>query len=174
MSLLEKYGADERLRDHSLMCSRVALKMAEGCDADRLLIQAGALLHDIGRTVINDISHGVQGYRILRGEGYDEILARFCSTHVGAGLLRKTARKFNLPDMDYIPRTLEERIVCNADTLLKGDRVVRIEEICEDYEKKGLLSEVPRLMSLYNYLQKRCGFRIEDLLALNGEQNFKA
>jgi len=174
LALLERYGADDRLRNHSIMCAKVALKIAEGCGADRLLVQAGALLHDIGRTVTHDLSHGVQGYRILKGEGYDEVLARFCSTHVGAGLLRKTARKFGLPDMDYIPKSIEEKIVCNADTLLKGDRVVRIEEICEDYERKGLSSEVPRIMRLYNYLQRRCGFRIEELMALNLGQDFKS
>ncbi|MEM4778820.1 MAG: hypothetical protein QW062_05225, partial [Thermoplasmatales archaeon] len=83
-------------------------------------------------------------------------------------------RKFRLPDMDYIPRTLEEKIVCNADTLLKGDRVARIEEICEDYKNKGLESEVPRLMSLYNYLERKCKFNIEDLLSLNVKQDFKS
>ncbi|MEM0128254.1 MAG: HD domain-containing protein [Thermoplasmatales archaeon] len=174
IDLLKKYGADERLLKHSEMCARVALKIGEGCNADARLIQAGALLHDIGRTVTNYISHGVQGYKIIKEEGYDESIARFCSTHVGAGLLRKTARKFGLPELDYIPRTLEEKIVCNADTLLKGDRVARIEEICGDYEKKGLSSEVPRLMNLYNYLEKKCKFSIDELLALNVEQNFKS
>ncbi|MEM0138595.1 MAG: HDIG domain-containing protein [Thermoplasmatales archaeon] len=174
IGLLKKYGADDRLLRHSEACARVAINMGSGCGADVNLIQAGALLHDIGRTVTNDISHGVQGYRILKREGYDEIIARFCSTHVGAGLLRKTARKFRLPDLDYIPRTLEEKIVCNADTLLRGSKVARIEEICEDYRNKGLASEVPRLMSLYNYLERKCKFSIETLLSLNVEQDFKS
>ncbi len=172
LALLDKYGADERLKRHSIMCSRVALKMGEGCDADRRLLEAGALLHDIGRTVTHSIFHGVEGYKILKREGMDEIIARFCSTHVGAGLLKSTARKLKLPDQDYIPRTLEEKIVCNSDTLLKGDRVVVIDEIAEDYRQKGLASEVPRLKSLYSRLERRCKFRIEDLMKLNEQQQF--
>lgn len=173
LGLLDKYGADDRLMRHSIMCSRVALKMGGGCNADKNLLEAGALLHDIGRTVTNGISHGVEGYKILKREGIDEAIARFCSTHVGAGLLRKTARKLGLPDQDYIPRTIEEKIVCSSDTLLRGDVVVRIEEILEDYEKKGLSSEVPRLNSLYRHLENKCGFEIEELLRLNGQQSFK-
>lgn len=169
LSLLDKYGADERLKKHSIMCSRMSLKMAEGCQLDKRLLEAGALLHDIGRTVTPDIFHGVEGYRILKGEGYDETIARFCSTHVGAGLLRSTARKLKLPDMDYIPRTMEEKVVCNSDTLLKGDRVVELREIIEDYKKKELQSEVPRLKKLNSFLMKKCSYTVDDLLKLNNK-----
>jgi tRNA (cytidine56-2'-O)-methyltransferase len=167
LSLLEKYGADDRLKRHLIMCSRVALTTAKGCDVDERLLEAGALLHDIGRTVTQSIFHGVEGYKILKREGMDESLARFCSTHVGAGLLKSTARKLKLPDQDYIPRTTEEKIVCNSDTLLKGDKVVRIDEIAKDYRGKGLASEIPRLKRLYSYLEKKCQLNIEELLNLN-------
>lgn len=168
LSLLEKYGADERLISHSMMVSKVALKIAEGCGADAKLIEAGALLHDIGKTVTTGISHGAEGHSILIKEGYDEIIARFCSTHVGAGLLKKTARKFKLPDLDYIPRTIEEKIVCHADTLLKGSKVVTLDEIIKDYENKGLSSEIRRLKRLDDYLKSKCAYNIKELLKLNG------
>ncbi|MEM0133742.1 MAG: HDIG domain-containing protein [Thermoplasmatales archaeon] len=167
LALLEKYGADDRLKRHSIMCSRVALRIGKGCNSDERLLEAGALLHDIGRTVTNSIFHGVEGYKILKREGIDEVIARFCSTHVGAGLLKSTAKKLKLPDQDYIPRTIEEKIVCNSDTLLKGDRVVKIDEIAEDYRQKGLSSEIPRLKSLYSYLEKKCKFKIDELMELN-------
>lgn len=167
LSLLDKYGANEQLKRHSIMCAKTALMMAEGCDADRRLVEAGALLHDIGKTVTITIFHGVEGYRILKGENYDEVIARFCSTHVGAGLLKKTARKMKLPDMNYIPKTLEEKIVCGSDTLLKGDRIVPLEETAKDYERKGLHSEVKRLEKLHEELMKKCDFEMSDLLRLN-------
>lgn len=172
LALLEKYGADDRLKKHSIMCSRVALATGKGCGSDERLLEAGALLHDIGRTVTHSIFHGVEGYRILKREGMDEAIARFCSTHVGAGLLRRTARKLKLPDQDYIPRTIEEKIVCNSDTLLKGDKVVPIDDIAEDYRQKGLASEIPRLKRLNSYLEKRCNFNIGDLLELNNQHLF--
>ncbi len=172
LGLLDKYGADERLKRHSIMVSKVALNIGHGCNSDERLIEAGALLHDIGRTVTHSIFHGVEGYKILKREGMDEIIARFCSTHVGAGLLKSTAKKLKLPDQDYIPRSIEEKIVCNSDNLLKGDEVVRIEETAEDYRNKGLISEIPRLTRLYSFLEKKCGFDIEELLALNNEQLF--
>lgn len=167
LKLLEKYGADERLRRHSIMCSRVALATGGGCSADLRLLEAGALIHDIGRTVTHSIFHGVEGYRILKREGYDEVIARFCSTHVGAGLLRGTAKKLKMPDQDYIPRTIEEKIVCNSDNLLKGDKVVPIAEIAEDYRMKGLVSEISRLKRLYRYIEKKCNLSIRDLMELN-------
>jgi tRNA (cytidine56-2'-O)-methyltransferase len=170
LALLEKYGADDRLKKHSIMVSRVALAMGKGCDNDSRLLEAGALLHDIGRTVTHSIFHGVEGYRILKREGMDEAIARFCSTHVGAGLLKSTAKKLKLPDQDYIPRTIEEKIVCNSDTLLKGDKVVKIDVIAKDYKEKGLSSEIPRLKGLYYRLEKKCQFRIEELLELNSQQ----
>ncbi len=172
LALLEKYGANDRLKGHSIMCSRVALAIGKGCGSDERLLEAGALLHDIGRTVTNSIFHGVEGYKILKREGMDEAIARFCSTHVGAGLLRRTARKLKLPDQDYIPRTIEEKIVCNSDTLLRGDKVVSIDEIAEDYRQKGLESEIPRLKRLNSYLEKRCKFEIEDLMELNNQHLF--
>ncbi|MCL6003519.1 MAG: HDIG domain-containing protein [Candidatus Thermoplasmatota archaeon] len=154
------------------MCSRVAVRIGEGCDSDKQLLEAGALLHDIGRTVTHSIFHGVEGYKILKREGMDEAIARFCSTHVGAGLLKSTAKRLKLPDQDYIPRSIEEKIVCNSDTLLKGVKVVTIDDIAEDYRQKGLSSEVPRLKRLYSYLEKRCGFSIEELMKLNDQQHF--
>ncbi|MCL4412259.1 MAG: HDIG domain-containing protein [Candidatus Thermoplasmatota archaeon] len=167
LDLLRKYGADENLIAHSVMCAKVAGKMSEGCEVDLRLLEAGALLHDIGKTVTMGIAHGAEGYSILRKEGYDERIARFCSTHVGAGLLKKTARHFHLPDMDYIPRTTEEKIVCHSDTLLKGTRVTRVEEIMEDYRQKGLGDEAIRLKKLDVYLQKKCGYNIDVILKLN-------
>ncbi len=172
LALLDKYGADERLKRHSIMVSKVALTTGRGCDCDDRLLVAGALLHDIGRTVTHSIFHGVEGYKILKREGMDEAIARFCSTHVGAGLLKETAKKLKLPDQDYIPRTIEEKIVCNSDTLLRGDKVVKLDEIAEDYREKGLSSEVPRLIRLYSYLERKCHLDIEELLALNNEQLF--
>ncbi|MDA8055992.1 MAG: HDIG domain-containing protein [Thermoplasmatales archaeon] len=172
LALLDKYGADERLKSHSIMCSRVAVRIGEGCDSDKQLLEAGALLHDIGRTVTHSIFHGVEGYKILKREGMDEAIARFCSTHVGAGLLKSTAKRLKLPDQDYIPRSIEEKIVCNSDTLLKGVKVVTIDDIAEDYRQKGLSSEIPRLKRLYSYLEKRCGFSIEELMKLNDQQHF--
>ncbi len=167
LSLLNKYGADEKLISHSIMVSKVALEIGKGCGADEKILEAGALLHDIGKTVTGGISHGAEGHSILLKEGYDEMIARFCSTHVGAGLLKKTAKKFKLPDLDYIPRSLEEKIVCHADTLLKGSKVVTLDEIIKDYEIKGLSSEIPRLKRLDDQLKKKCGYRIEELLKLN-------
>lgn len=167
IDLLKKYGADSRLMKHSIMCSRVALKISEGCISNKRLIEAGALLHDVGKTVTMGISHGVEGYKILKREGIDDAVARFCSTHVGAGLLKRTAKKYKLPDMDYIPRTIEEKIVCDSDTLLKGGEVVPISETIRDYERKGLKTEVPRLLRLDGYLRSKCGYKINELLKLN-------
>ncbi len=167
INLLKKYGADDKLMKHSLKCAEIALKMAEKCDVDRRLLEAGAILHDIGKTVIKGIRHGVEGYYILKNEGYDEVLARFCRTHVGAGLTKKEAKKLGLPDMDYIPKTLEEKIVCHADTLLAGDRITTLKEVEDYYRAQNLNHEIPRLERLHKYLEKKCQMDFNSLLTLN-------
>lgn len=48
--------------------------------------------------------------------------------HVGAGIASEEAKSLGLPDLDYIPRSLEERIVCFADKMVDSDRVRPFDE----------------------------------------------
>jgi uncharacterized protein (TIGR00295 family) len=122
LALLKKYGASEDVIRHVKMVRDYAMEIAEqNPAADRELVEAGALLHDIGRTRTHGIDHAVAGAEILRKEGVDERIVRIVERHVGAGLTKEDAVYLGLPPKDYLPETIEEKIVCHADNLI-GNR----------------------------------------------------
>lgn len=93
---------------------------------ERDVVHAGCLLHDIGvyKLYANGepderqyIRHGVLGYDVLKAEGFDERVCRFCSHHTGVGLGKEyiIARNFPLPHEDFYADTDEELLIMYAD-----------------------------------------------------------
>lgn len=128
------YPTDSPLRRllllHSGQVCRRALDIARRhpeLGADLALVEAGAMLHDIGiyLTSAPDIHchgtapylmHGTLGAQLLRAEGH-EALARICERHTGTGLTAADILRLELPlpAVDLLPETPEERIICYAD-----------------------------------------------------------
>jgi len=94
---------------------------------DEDFVYIAGLLHDIGRSVSHGIDHGVIGARIIRTfMGDDDLAKRFarvCETHIGAGISPEEAEGLGLPAGDYIPQTIEEKLIAYADNMVEGDRV---------------------------------------------------
>lgn len=123
LGLLRSEGASKNVIAHCKCVCRRALSVARRTDrCDLTLIEAGALLHDLGRSKTHGIAHGVVGAQLIRRHNLPEKLARIVERHVGAGLTKKEASSFGLPPKDYLPRTPEERIVCYADKLIAGTK----------------------------------------------------
>jgi uncharacterized protein len=132
LKLLEKEGCDQRLISHLKAVSALAKTLASDIKAaghkiDVGFVESAALLHDIGRSRTHGIRHGVEGAAIMRALGY-EAVARVCETHIGAGIAKEEAEELGLPKRDYLPETLEEKVVAHADNLVDGERVVPIED----------------------------------------------
>lgn len=128
------YPAGSRRRDiylhHARQVADRALEIAsrKHLDLDCDLVEAAAMLHDIG-IVLTDapsidchgrepyLLHGIIGGRILRDEGFPEEVARVAERHTGAGISREDIAELGLPlpDGDYMPESLLERLVCYAD-----------------------------------------------------------
>ena len=124
--LLSMYGADAAWTRHCVAVSRVAERAGDllsgRCDIDREHLRVGALLHDIGRYKTHDpVLHGVEGYRLLTGRGHHRE-ARICASHILYGLSREEAVRYGLPDLDFLPRTMEERLVPLIDSVVEFDR----------------------------------------------------
>jgi len=119
--LLREVDCPENVIEHCVCVSEKATSMAsrvqERVTVDMSLVEIGALLHDIGRSVTHSIDHGVVGARILREHGVCTPLQLICERHVCAGIPRKVAGKIGLAPCDYVPVTMEEKIVCHADNL---------------------------------------------------------
>lgn len=102
-------------------------------DIDMDVVAAGALLHDIGIVQCHApdifcmghspyICHGMLGAQMLRDygdrHGIDmSVFAAICEHHTGAGLTREdvVTGHLPLPEQDWLPVTLEEKLVCLAD-----------------------------------------------------------
>jgi uncharacterized protein len=121
LSLLHEMNCPENIIDHCISVSEKATAMAscaqKETDVDMHLVEIGALLHDIGRSITHSIDHGVVGAQILREHDVCVPLQLICERHVCAGIPREIAQKIGLEPRDYIPLTLEEKIVCHADNL---------------------------------------------------------
>jgi len=115
------------------------------------LVEAGALLHDIGRSQTHSIEHGAMGGQIARRLGMPMELTHIIERHVGAGLTQDEARRNNLPKGHYIPETLEEKIVCYADKLIEGAREVGIDSTIDSFAQElgGDHPSIKRLQDLH-------------------------
>ena len=128
------YPEDDELRHILLVHSRAvadkALAIADRhpeLSLDRQFIEEAAMLHDIGIVRCNApgiqcfgtepyICHGRIGAEMLRAEGFPRH-ARVCERHTGAGITRRQiiAQKLPLPQQDFLPETMEEKVICYAD-----------------------------------------------------------
>lgn len=119
------------LQVHSHQVAVQARLIAQRCknkNIDELFIFEAALLHDIGMIKTNApdlgcfggepyICHGYLGREMLEAEGFHRH-ALVCERHTGVGLTKKEIieNKLPLPHRDMMPQSIEERIVCLADS----------------------------------------------------------
>jgi|AGTN01.1.fsa_nt_gi TIGR00295 family protein len=150
LALLKKYGASEDIIRHVKAVRDYALEIADqNPSADRELVNAGALLHDIGRTRGHGIDHAVVGAEILRSEGVDDSIVRIVERHVGAGLTKEDAVHLGLPPKDYLPETIEEKIVCHADNLIGNRSRVSIHDAIRTAKERWSLGALDRLIEMH-------------------------
>jgi uncharacterized protein (TIGR00295 family) len=157
VALHRKYGSNERTIRHCETVARVAKILAEefqsrGQEVDVDAVVAGAMLHDIGRSRVQTVRHGIEGAQIVEKEGADRIVVEIVQRHVGAGISQEEAKRLGLPEVDYIPRTREQRIVCFADKMVDGDRVRPFEEEVQRFAIKK--HDVIRLLALKRRIQE--------------------
>ncbi|MCC7572339.1 MAG: HD domain-containing protein [Candidatus Methanofastidiosum sp.] len=160
ISLLRTEGCSEKIISHCINVSKYAKEIGEKAskdfELDINLIEIGGLLHDIGRSKINGIYHGVIGAEIIRNKGIDEKIALICERHIGSGIDKRDADKFGLPNNNYIPETIEERIVCHADNFFINGVQVNFEKVFQRFiiELGEGHSSIQRLLALQKDLQK--------------------
>lgn len=159
ISILHKNHCPENVIRHCTCVADYSVKLATkiretGHPVNVSFIEAAAMLHDIGRCKTHSIKHGIEGARILAD--YPEY-ARVCERHIGAGLTENEASGLGLPAKDYIPETLEEKIIAHADNVTVEDRIVSVDEALSHLEKhlgvghpglervKALADEINRL-----------------------------
>jgi uncharacterized protein (TIGR00295 family) len=163
IELLQENGCSDEVIKHCMAVRNVAVKIAKKADADLKLVEAGALLHDIGRSKTHGITHAVEGVRIARKIGLPLSILYIIERHLGAGIPKEEAVKLGLPEKDYIPETLEEKIVAHADSLIQDGGKQRIEDEIKQAKEKGLEQVAQRLIALHKELSDICGMDLNDI-----------
>jgi uncharacterized protein len=165
LKMLKQAGVPPHIIDHCLLVTKIALRFAEafrakGYEVDLPLIEAGAILHDIGRSQSHGMDHGAVGGIFVRKLGISENIARIVERHVGAGITEDEAKKNHLPKGSYMPETYEEKIVTYSDKLVEGDREVGIEREIDklSIELGNNHSSLKRLQDLHEEIMGKIGY----------------
>lgn len=124
---------------HSKKVAERALRIIDekALPLDRQFVYDAAMLHDLGIVCCNAaviecfgtehyLRHGLCGAKLLRDNAAEwgmppesiEPYARVCERHTGAGLTKKdiVEQGLPLPAKDFLPETLEEKLICYADS----------------------------------------------------------
>lgn len=146
MKLIEKHfknnlKAKKILVTHSKNVYKKALEILSSYEKnnpfskkiDKEFIYEACMLHDIGiiETHAPNINcfgkksyilHGILGQKILAKEGLFRH-SKIASRHTGVGISKKEiiAKKLDLPHRNFLPKTLEEEIICLADKFFSKD-----------------------------------------------------
>lgn len=153
------YPDDNELRRllvrHSRDVAGLALSIARRhpeLGADTRFVEEAAMLHDIGIFLTDApgifchgkdpyIRHGIDGAELLRREGLPRH-ARVCERHTGAGITVADidGQRLPLPRRDFLPETIEEKLICYADKFFSKsspDRMKTKEEAERSMAKHG-------------------------------------
>ena len=163
VEILRKSGCSEQVVNHCLAVRDVAVRIAKKAGVDLSLVEAGALLHDIGRSKTHGIFHAVEGAKIATKLGLPGSIVGIIERHIGAGLSKEEAKKLGLPAKDYIPMALEEKIVCHADNLIDNCKMQNIEREVERALRDGHKDYAVRLVSLHKQLSDICGMDVNNI-----------
>lgn len=167
ISLHRKCGSNAIIIEHCRTVAKVSMILAEGFRSrgvvvDVKAVKAGALLHDLGRSRVQTVKHGFVGAELIENEGVDKKVVEIVRRHVGAGISPEEARSLGLPPFDYVPKTLEERIVCFSDKMVDSSTVRPFDREVERFTKES--HDVKRLLSLKQGLQELLGKDPERLI----------
>lgn len=127
------YGDNPQLRRIvTLHSEQVAKKALQICEVKNLKLNPrdvyiAAMIHDIGVVKCNApeihakgsknyLLHGVEGELILLSHHLEKF-ASICSTHTGAGITKEEIIEKNLPlpQRNFLPKTLLEKLICYSD-----------------------------------------------------------
>ena len=132
-ALHRKYAPSEKVFDLVYAHCRIVWEIAEqlmngkSLHINLPLLQAGALLHDIGAYKFitgkgifdekNYIRHTIEGFLILKNEKLPEELCLIAKNHIGVGITKNEIEQNDLPlpSIDLIAETNEEKLIMYAD-----------------------------------------------------------
>jgi uncharacterized protein (TIGR00295 family) len=129
----------------------------KGHKIDIDLVEAGALLHDLGRSQTHTVDHAIAGAQIAQSVGLPETVVRIIKRHVGAGITAEEAQMMGWPKDVYAPQTLEEKVVSFSDKLIDRSRRMPIETEIERLKMKNKPQAAKRVRKLNDEITSLLG-----------------
>lgn len=167
IEILKKANCSQEIIRHCVVVSELAVKIAKkinanGIEVDENLVEISALLHDIGRSKTHGIKHAIEGVKIAKKFQLPEEIISIIERHIGAGLTKEDAKKLGLPIKNYLPLTIEEKIVCHADKLIGSFERQKLSKAIENLEKVNNKA-VERLKKLHEELSEMAGIDLDKI-----------
>ena len=167
--ILKDAGCKKRVIIHCCTVRTVAEEMMKKIDCDRDLVVAGAMLHDLGRAKDHSILHAMIGADMAEEMGLPSELVEIIRKHTGAGLDQQDIDEMGLPQGDYIPRTVEEKIVAHSDNMVSDNIVVDHMHSVEKLVTKGSRRGAEKVEKLHLELSRLYGEDMDVIVGILGE-----
>ncbi|MCX7788576.1 MAG: HD domain-containing protein, partial [Spirochaetes bacterium] len=137
LELLRRYDLDAKTIYHSERCAEKAYELAfqihskhPDLPLDPEKVRIGALLHDIGKAQPGE--HEINSVEILQKEGFPELAKIVCHSYPYEILVLKGSHR-----PEYLPSSLENKIVIYADYLIDPDgNPTTMEERIQEIKKR--------------------------------------
>jgi uncharacterized protein len=149
IEILQRNGCSDKVIAHCQAVASLALELAEkfktkNYPVDLKLVEAGALLHDLGRSKM----------KLAQAEGLPEEVICIIKRHVGAGITAEEAEWLGWPKDSYVPQSLEEKIVCYADKCIGSDERIPVEATIKQLHDQKLYDAAERVRKLHLEITK--------------------
>lgn len=167
--ILKNAGCKNRVIIHCCTVRAVAEEITRRISCNKKLVIAGAMLHDLGRAKDHSIRHAYVGAEMASGLGLPYELVCIIRKHTGAGLDQQDVKELNLPPGDYIPKTIEEKIVAHADNMVSDNVVVNHMHSVEKLMAKGAKRGAQKIMDLHLELSRMYGEDLDIIVHTIGE-----
>jgi len=169
IEILKEAGCTKRVIIHCCTVRTVAEQMIKRIDCDRDLVIAGAMLHDIGRAVDHSVMHANVGADMAAELGLPDELVNIIRKHTGAGLDQEDVEEMGLPPGDYMPSTIEEKIVAHSDNMVSDNAVVMHSHSVDKLLMKGATRGADRIERLHEELSELYGEDLDSIVLDIGE-----
>jgi len=162
LQLLRESQCSEAVINHCKAVAELALETASlleerGLKIDFALVEAGSLLHDIGRSKTHTVHHVVVGAEIAKSLGLPDSVVSIIKRHVGGGITAAEAAKLGWSKDVYVPVTLEEKVVSYADKLIENNKRVPISVTVEKLRGELKCEAAERVEKLYQEITDLIG-----------------
>jgi uncharacterized protein len=157
--LLRQNHCSPNVISHCRAVAKLSVETAKICQkkgmkVDLELVEAGALLHDLGRSKTHSVNHAIVGAEIAKKAGLPEPVINIIKRHVGGGITNAEAKELGWPQDNYIPLTLEEKIVSYADKLVETSKRVPIEMTINKLKEEKLETAAIKVRQLHDEIRE--------------------